>query len=291
MEPEVALEPIAPSIDLYACPSCGTALARGHAHQLVCATGRHVYPIVAGVPDLRDLQVRPHSESVLRDVALWSAARLGRDPWRRPRTRAWAALLRVGRQIAPPPGVFADLGAGEGQLAREAASLGYRALAIDLAVPPARPGVERARGTLEALPLSSACVRVMAMSASLHYARDPVRALQEARRVLTADGVLLIALTPVNETAGGAELAAEHTRRAIRTAGGTGPLATGYRHLVATDLRAAFHRAGFSVTERPRALGRTWETRRRILRALTGRELARFPLIIARPRESSRESG
>jgi SAM-dependent methyltransferase len=197
----------------------------------------------------------------------------------------------VGREIAPPPGVFVDLGAGEGRLARKAACLGYRAVAIDLAAPAAHPGVERARGTLEAPPLSSACVRVLAMSASLHYARDPGRALQEARRVLAADGVLLIALTPVNETAGGAELAAEHTRRAIRAAGGIGPLATGYRHLVAGDLRAAFHRSGFDLTERSGTLGWMWETRRRVLRVLTGYELARFPLVIARPRQSSGTSG
>jgi ubiquinone/menaquinone biosynthesis C-methylase UbiE len=187
--------------------------------------------------------------------------------------------------MARPPGIFADLGAGEGDLAREAARLGYRALAIDLAAPPARTGVERARGTLEALPLPSSCARVVAMSASLHYARDPVRALQEARRVVTADGVLLIAVTPVNETAEGAELAAEHTRRAIRVAGGTGPLATGYRHLVAAHLRAAFDQSGFTVTERPRVLGIAWEARRRIQSALTRYELARFPLLIARPRE------
>lgn len=126
--------------------------------------------------------------------------------------------------MARPPGIFADLGAGEGDLAREAARLGYRALAIDLAAPPARTGVERARGTLEALPLPSSCARVVAMSASLHYARDP-------------------------------ELAAEHTRRAIRVAGGTGPLATGYRHLVAAHLRAAFDQSGFTLTECPRVLG------------------------------------
>ncbi|HXJ81608.1 MAG TPA: class I SAM-dependent methyltransferase [Candidatus Methylomirabilis sp.] len=272
-----------PLIDLYACPSCGTALARGHADQLICATGEHLYPIVVGVPDLRELQLRPYSESVLLDVARWSAARRGRDPWRRPRAHAWAALLRMGEQIAPPPGVFVDLGAGKGELAQAAGRLGYRAIAIDLAAPPACPGVERARGNLEALPLSSASVHVLAMSASLHYARDPVRALWEARRVLTDDGVLLITLTPVNDTPSGADLAAEHTRRAIRAAGGTGPLATGYRHLVASDLRAVLQATGFTVTEQPSGLGWMWETRRRIQGALNGYELARFPLLIARP--------
>ena len=284
MESEVAAVPVAPRGDIYACPSCKTALARRRADELICDAGRHVYPVEAGVPDLRDPLTRPYSESVLRDFALWSAARRERDPWRRQRARAWAALLEAAHAMARPPGIFADLGAGEGDLAREAARLGYRALAIDLAAPPARTGVERARGTLEALPLPSSCAQVVAMSASLHYARDPVRALQEARRVVTADGVLLVALTPVNETAEGAELAAEHTRRAIRVAGGTGPLATGYRHLVAAQFRAAFDQSGFSLTERPRVLGIAWEARRRIQRALTRYEFARFPLLIARPR-------
>ena len=115
MESEVAAVPVAPQVNVYACPSCKTALARRRADELMCDAGLHVYPVEAGVPDLRDPLTRPYSESVLRDFALWSAARRGRDPWRRQRARARAALLETAHAMARPPGIFADLGAGEGQ--------------------------------------------------------------------------------------------------------------------------------------------------------------------------------
>jgi len=232
------------------------------------------------VPDFLDEPTREHARALALDLAAW---RSGPDPWARQRRQTWDALLHTAQELAPPPGVFADLGSGDGGLARRAARLGYQAFAVDVLPFPRSPDIERIRSRFETLPFADGALRVAAMCASLHYAPDVAAALAEARRTLAAKGVLLVALTPVHRNAPAANGAAESTRRLVRQAGGSGPIALGYRHLVESDLRAAFDRAAFSVEALDRLYGLRFRLVRALLSRATGQEYARFPLFVARP--------
>jgi len=116
--------------------------------------------------------------------------------------RSWAAWARALGHLLPPLRV-ADLGCGEGYLAIEASRWASRVIAVDRSA----PVLERARalarrrrvrnivwrrGDIERLPLRDASVDVAILSQALHHAEDPVRALQEAARILAPGGRVLV---------------------------------------------------------------------------------------------------
>jgi len=125
--------------------------------------------------------------------------------------RSWAAWARALGLLLPPIDV-ADVGCGEGYLTIEMARWARRVIAIDRSPEVLARGRELAarrrlanivwkRGLLDRLPLPSASVDLVLLSQTLHHADDPVRALEEARRVLRAGGrVLLLDLREHGET-------------------------------------------------------------------------------------------
>jgi ArsR family transcriptional regulator len=116
--------------------------------------------------------------------------------------RSWAAWARALGLLLPPCPV-ADLGCGDGYLAVETARWASRVIAVDrsrevldrakaLALRRDVRNIEWRRGELEALPLDDGAVDVALLSQALHHAAEPVRALAEARRVLSPGGRLLV---------------------------------------------------------------------------------------------------
>jgi ArsR family transcriptional regulator len=116
--------------------------------------------------------------------------------------RSWAAWARAIGHLLPPVRV-ADLGCGEGYLTIEASRWASRVIAVDRSpdvLKRARTLASRRRvsnviwkrGELEKLPIRDASVDVALLSQALHHAADPARAVQEAVRILSPGGRLLI---------------------------------------------------------------------------------------------------
>jgi SAM-dependent methyltransferase len=116
--------------------------------------------------------------------------------------RSWPAWARAIGLLLPPMDV-ADLGCGEGYLTLEAARWAKRVYAIDRAKDVLDRGKALAkrrrlanitwkRGEMERVPLPDASVDLAMLSQALHHAEHPVRALQEAHRILRPGGRVLI---------------------------------------------------------------------------------------------------
>ncbi|HVS09762.1 MAG TPA: metalloregulator ArsR/SmtB family transcription factor [Planctomycetota bacterium] len=116
--------------------------------------------------------------------------------------RTWEGLARAILQLAPR-GRYADLGVGDGLLTLMLAEVAEVVTAVDIS--PEMLGqlatrarsrgianIETVEGEIEDLPLPERSHDVVVMSQALHHARDPLRALEEAHRVLAPGGRLLL---------------------------------------------------------------------------------------------------
>ncbi len=116
--------------------------------------------------------------------------------------RSWAAWSRALGLLLPSVEV-ADLGCGEGYLTIEAALWAKKVYAVDRSADvlgraramAARRRVKNIvwkRGELEKVPLADGSVDIAIASQALHHAKDPARALAEARRIVRPGGRLLV---------------------------------------------------------------------------------------------------
>ena len=121
--------------------------------------------------------------------------------------RSWEAWSR-GLGLLLPSLTVADLGCGDGHLTLEVARWAARVIAVDLS----RPVLDQARalaasqqvtnvewrlGDIEELPIDDGAADVALLSQALHHAYDPCKALQEAVRVVSDNGrVLVLDLEP-----------------------------------------------------------------------------------------------
>jgi len=149
-------------------------------------------------------------------------------PWLRtgPQRRQWAVRARTFErfmdavvaarvfEVSPRPLHVLDLGAGNGWLCYRLADLGHRCIAIDIrdddvdglraaeayrAHLPAMFGCVAA--SFEALPIADGVADIAVFNASLHYALDLRRVLEEAARVVVSGGRIAILDSPFYHTA------------------------------------------------------------------------------------------
>jgi ArsR family transcriptional regulator len=127
------------------------------------------------------------------------AGRLGKDyvPGKSWKSMA-EALLRL-----MPPMVIADLGAGGGAFALLLAERAKQVIAVDTSANMIEVGRDQARrhgvqnvdfrlGDMEELPIANAEVDLVFFSQSLHHALHPERAIDEAFRILTPGGRIVL---------------------------------------------------------------------------------------------------
>jgi ArsR family transcriptional regulator len=127
------------------------------------------------------------------------AGRLGKDyvPG-----KSWKSLAEALLRLLPPM-VIADLGAGEGtfalllvQRAKKVIAVDTSAKMIEVAREQAlRHGVENVEyrlGDMEEVPIDDASVDLVFFSQSLHHALHPARAIDEAFRILSPGGRIVI---------------------------------------------------------------------------------------------------
>ncbi len=127
------------------------------------------------------------------------AGRLGRDyvPG-----KSWKSLVEALLRLVPPM-VIADLGSGEGSSALLLSRRAVRIIAVDNSakmIEVAREqalrhgvkNVEYRLGDIEETPIADGEVDLVWVSQSLHHALHPARALEEARRILSPGGRIVI---------------------------------------------------------------------------------------------------
>lgn len=116
--------------------------------------------------------------------------------------RTWEGLARSILQLAPRAR-YVDIGVGDGLLTLMIAEIAESVTAIDLSQGMLAQLAQRAKkrgidniqgikGGMEDLPLPDASHEVSVMSQALHHAQSPLRALEEARRILVPGGRVLV---------------------------------------------------------------------------------------------------
>jgi ubiquinone/menaquinone biosynthesis C-methylase UbiE/DNA-binding transcriptional ArsR family regulator len=127
------------------------------------------------------------------------AGRLGKDyvPG-----KSWKSLAEALLRLMPPM-IIADLGAGEGSSALLLSQRAVRVIAVDSSAKMIEVGRELAArhgvknidyrlGDMEEVPIADNEVNLVFFSQSLHHALHPERAMQEAARILTPGGRILV---------------------------------------------------------------------------------------------------
>jgi ArsR family transcriptional regulator len=127
------------------------------------------------------------------------AGRLGKDyvPG-----KSWKGVAEALLRLMPPM-VIADLGAGEGAFALLLAECAKKVIAVDTSAKMIEVGREQALrngienveyrlGDMEELPIGDGEVDLVFFSQSLHHALHPERAVEEAWRILTPSGRIVI---------------------------------------------------------------------------------------------------
>jgi ArsR family transcriptional regulator len=116
--------------------------------------------------------------------------------------RSWEAIGKLALRLVPQV-VVADLGAGEGLISQLLARNAKQVWCIDNSPRMVEVGTELARkndlsnltyklGDIEQVPLPNESVDLAILSQALHHARHPQKAVEEAHRILTPGGQLLI---------------------------------------------------------------------------------------------------
>ena len=116
-----------------------------------------------------------------------------------PRGRDREALerpLRLALELAPPPGRLLEVGVGRGWLLKRAREEGYQVAGADLSEPGAAAaqeasGVRVLAGELGGLDLADGSREVVLIRHTLEHIPEPIKFLQEIRRILIPGGVLV----------------------------------------------------------------------------------------------------
>jgi ArsR family transcriptional regulator len=127
------------------------------------------------------------------------AGRLGRD---HVPGKSWRSLAEALLRLLPPL-VIADLGSGEGAFALMLAQRVRRVIAIDssarmievgrdLALRHGIQNIDFRLGDMEQVPIADGEVELVFFSQSLHHALHPARALEEAARILSPGGRIVV---------------------------------------------------------------------------------------------------
>lgn len=281
---------------------------------LVCQPGGHRFPVSAGVPQL----VRPGREAsadafetAYADVWRregWGSADpdyLLALPWKdvtRRQSGKWRVKARSLEALrsfleAVNPHVVADLGAGVGWLARHLAEDGYTVYAVDVMMDEAlglgaagtylEDGAPllRVRGEMERPPLRDHTMDVVISNASLHYASDLERVLNEVGRVLAPEGYFVIMNSPVHSDAGSAGRAQRDFRSHLDGLGAPHAVTTRYRHFVRKELVDALERLLGPVQEVEFDPGLAFRLVRVAKGVILRMEVASFPILVSRKAE------
>jgi len=315
MDLETRVQPLAaknPWIASLCCPECGGPLAES-VGGLSCPRDEAFFATLSGVHRLlgheRQAELAAATAFYCRvraDEGFKHTAELPRVPrghrqariWRQ-RARHFARFMDWLARERPKGQAIVDIGAGCCWAAQRLAERGHSVAALDINLDPldgltalgvvADPalGVERIEADMEFLPLSPNCADVVLLNGALHYARCPQNVVAEARRILKAQGSLVILDSPVYRRSADGEAMVKKKKKDFLSRYGYAPCrdaAAGY--FTVSELTRLLERSGFEVRligwpSRFREMGRDFIE---IFRH--GRRTARFPMIVAKRRSA-----
>jgi SAM-dependent methyltransferase len=214
------------------------------------------------------------------------------------RSKSFEALVQhvvVPLERASPAPLHAlDLGSGLGWLAYRIAQRGHEVAAIDLLVNGFDGlGVHRHYGRafvsvqaeFDRLPLRDATVDLVVYNAAFHYAADYLATLQEALRVLTPGGRIVVMDTPIyKDPASGQAMVREREEAFEKEHGLRANAIATEGFLTYGELEALGHRFALLWELVEPWYGVRWWLKPPIARLLGRREPARFKLIIGQRR-------
>jgi SAM-dependent methyltransferase/uncharacterized protein YbaR (Trm112 family) len=195
-----------------------------------------------------------------------------------------ARVLRPLERRRRAPLRVADVGCGVGWLAYRLARRGHDVVALDLVTTEEALGAHRlyprkllsVEAELDALPLQDASIDLIVYNASFHYAGDAARALEEALRVLTKGGLVVVMDSPLYVDASSGE-AMVRERDAVDLAGHP---TVGF--LTYERIRALANDLGLAVRYDRPWHGLYWWVKPHLARLRGLREPARFDLVSLR---------
>lgn len=214
------------------CPSCRSPLDLAERDLLRCPAEGVDYPCDDGIWRLLDASLRRSSERFLAhyrevrraerwgsdDAAYYRAlpfedrSRRHAEIWR-VRAVTYRAFERHVLARLPADGsIVLDLGAGNGWLSHRLARRGHSVAAVDLNDDPrdglgaqihygAPPPFVAVQASFDRLPWADGLADLVVFNGSLHYSADYAATLREARRVLRADGRLIVLDSPFYRSA------------------------------------------------------------------------------------------
>jgi ArsR family transcriptional regulator len=179
------------------CSSLPVPKASGFLHDLLAQARQEIPEAASDQASMRSvLRKRQDKMRAFFDSV---AGRLGRDyvPG-----KSWKSLAEALLRLLPPM-VIADLGAGEGTFALLLAERAKKVIAVDTSakmIEVARDealrhgvkNVEYRLGDMEEVPIEDGEVDLVFFSQSLHHALHPERAIQEAWRILSPGGRIVV---------------------------------------------------------------------------------------------------
>lgn len=185
-----------------------------------------------------------------------------------------------------------DLGAGNGWLSNRLAARGHQLAAVDLLVN-AMDGLgahvyyatkfELIQAEYDRLPLEASQCDLVIFNASFHYSEDYASTLAEAKRVLAPNGRIVVLDSPVyRDPASGIKMVQERESQFQEKYGFPSNALKSENFLTQgrLDELAAKAELSWQVLEPNFGLG--WALRSLVGRLRTGRELAKFPVVVGR---------
>lgn len=187
------------------CPGCGFILEMrdGILRALAPERRRYFEQFLSEYGAIRHAEGRGSRNSdYYRALPYKDLTGANQDQWR---IRAATYDCFVRRVLPPRPASILDLGAGNGWFSARMASLGHRAVAVDIFTDPLDGiaaacrlgGFPAVEAEFEALPFSAAQFDVAVFNASLHYSEDYYATLAEALRCLRPAGSIVVLDSPL----------------------------------------------------------------------------------------------
>lgn len=203
----------------------------------------------------------------------------------------------VRRELDRPPLDVLDVGCGNGWASRRLALDGHRPVLVDInldsedglgALRRHGVGLPAARAECEYLPIASGSMDVVLFNASLHYATDQRRAIDEAARVLKPGGRIVVADSPLHRhPRSGRRMVEEQYRSLVSLLAGCEPNLEpphidGPGFVDRRDVRSGWGRDDLVVEVRRPGYGWRWMLRRGVGAIRTRREPSQFRVVVAR---------
>jgi SAM-dependent methyltransferase len=285
---------VAAAGEQLSCPGCGAGYGRRDGIWRFLGASREaaLVPFLAQYCDVREREGRRSlSDAEVRSLPGVAPGSPHAHEWSI-RRETYHHLLRHVLAPGRQPSAILDAGAGNGWLSNRLSALGHHVVAADVSdddadglgvVQKYPTSIVAVQADFDALPFARPQFDVVLFNGSLHYASNPEATLAHVRRLLRADGTLVVMDSPMfHADVDGVAMIAETVRRFADAFGLHNTIRQGRGYLtfalLAETANAMRLEARFVPSRGPLA----WRLRRQVSRWRWRRQPAAFGLWVAR---------